>query len=457
MAHLTRAGAPQCEIARPSCVPCQAVLRAQRPQQVQYRRAPFQHTPGWMAANERGAARGSEFKRTWPARHIQVAAAKSSANGSVSEADLPKVGLGAIVGGHLRWALLIALAVPIWAYQGALGLLAAIFARDQFFARKDRSGIEYPDPPQFEHRFIQANGLRFHTVVTGGGRGKPLMLFLHGFPELWYSWRRQLEELADDYECVAIDMRGYNLSDKPKGRENYRIDVMTDDIAALVEALGHKRCTLVAHDWGGTIAWFFAALHPQAVERLIVCGLPHPIATLENFGVRQWRRSWYILWYQAPFLPEWLSLAADCSFIDRALRTGPHAPRRPGTISDEDLERYKQALTRPGAMTASLEYYRSLVDRETRAPAPRYLEAKRRLRAGLLPMPVLMLYGGQDAALGPELVNGTEKYVPDLELHVLDCSHWVQQECWEDTNALMRAWLAKHPAGGRASVKAASA
>ncbi|BDA47881.1 Epoxide hydrolase 4 [Coccomyxa sp. Obi] len=368
-----------------------------------------------------------------------------SATSGVQEdtVEVPPRTLPQIVGGWLQYFTVLTLvAVPIWAYQGFLALLGVTLGRKIFFSTKDRSALKFQDPFDLEHGFVEVNGIKLHTVTAGRGKGKPLMLFLHGFPELWFSWRRQMEQFKEDFEVVAVDMRGYGESDKPEGRENYTIPILASDAAGVVKALGHEKCVLVAHDWGGMVAWHTAALYPEVVERLIVMALPHPIAWKDNMDLDQARRSWYILFFQAPWLPEFLALAADVALIEGAFRSGAVAPRNKGAVSDEDLERYKQGFARPGAATATTNYYRAFWDSVTRAPQPEYRKSLERLRRGLLKMPVLLLYAANDTALGPQLVRGTEKYVPDLELHVLEnCSHWVQQDQPELVEKLMRGFL----------------
>ena len=164
------------------------------------------------------------------------------------------------------------------------------------------------DSDQWRHRRLAGAGVRLHAVEVAGGAeqgARPLMLFLHGFPEFWYSWRHQLRAFADDYYVVAPDMRGYNQSDKPRGRRAYRLDVLVEDVRALIEDLGYERCVLVGHDWGGAVAWQFAYTYPEMLERLVVMNLPHPVRFYEGLStLAQLRRSWYILFFQLPWLPE---------------------------------------------------------------------------------------------------------------------------------------------------------
>ncbi len=213
--------------------------------------------------------------------------------------------------------------------------------------------------PDFPSRFVTANGLRFHYVECGPADGPPVLL-LHGFPEFWYSWRHQLTALAAaGYRAIAPDLRGYNLTDKPRGVGPYTMDHLLDDVVALVDALRCGPVTLVGHDWGGTVAWTSAAspAHRHVIERLVVMNAPHPEAFLRRLDPQQLRRSWYMFFFQLPFLPE-RTLRKDHF---RALRqTLRGAAFRRDTFSREDLDRYVEAMARPGALTAAVNYYRGL-------------------------------------------------------------------------------------------------
>src|SRR5207237_4003236 len=116
-------------------------------------------------------------------------------------------------------------------------------------------------------------GVKIHYATLGEG---PLVVMIHGFPDFWYSWRKQMDALSDRYQVVAIDQRGYNLSDKPKGVENYDMRLLVGDVAAVIRSLGKDKATIVGHDWGGIVAWYFAMNLPQMTEKLVILNLPHP-------------------------------------------------------------------------------------------------------------------------------------------------------------------------------------
>ncbi|MHA1210421.1 MAG: alpha/beta fold hydrolase [Candidatus Freyarchaeota archaeon] len=156
---------------------------------------------------------------------------------------------------------------------------------------------------QWEHRFVETNGVRLHCVVQGQGK---LMILLHGFPEFWYSWRHQIPVMAKYFRVVAPDMRGYNESDKPEGVENYRLDILVEDVMGLIKAFGEEKAIIVGHDWGAIVAWAFAMAHPEATERLIIMNVPHPAVWQEKakYIPEQLQKSWYIFFFQLERVPE---------------------------------------------------------------------------------------------------------------------------------------------------------
>jgi pimeloyl-ACP methyl ester carboxylesterase len=285
------------------------------------------------------------------------------------------------------------------------------------------SGLE----GSWQHEYITTNGINLHYVTQGEGE---LMLMLHGFPEFWYSWRHQIPEFAKDFKVVALDLRGYNESDKPSKQSAYVMDEFIKDIEGVIKGLGYDRCVLVGHDWGGAIAWSFAYAHPDMVQRLIVLNLPHPAKFAEGFRTpQQLLRSAYIFFFQLPLLPELLLQASDYQSIETAFK-GMAVNK--SAITQADIEAYKNAAAKRGALTATLNYYRNV-----------WQQGLLSHNWGILDVPTLMIWGEDDTALGKELTYGTEAYVRDFQIkYISNCSHWVQQEQPQLVNQYMREFLA---------------
>lgn len=208
---------------------------------------------------------------------------------------------------------------------------------------------------------------RLHAATHGLGTGKKLVVFLHGFPECWHSWRHQIAALKGEFEILALDMRGYGLSDAPKGVQNYSLAALCADVAAAVHAAGHHSCILVGHDWGGAVAWAFAANHPEIVDRLVVLCSPHPAAYKDpkRYSSEQSVRSWYFLLFVARWLPEVWVRSRDFELLEDMMLRHPLGPVNEGCIRPEDVDCYKAALARPGALTAAINYYRCSLKEQT--------------------------------------------------------------------------------------------
>jgi pimeloyl-ACP methyl ester carboxylesterase len=278
----------------------------------------------------------------------------------------------------------------------------------------------------WQHAYITTNGVKLHYVTQGEG---DLMLMLHGFPEFWYSWRHQIPEFGKDYKVVALDLRGYNDSDKPADKSAYVMDEFILDVEGVIKGLGYDKCILVGHDWGGAIAWNFAYAHPEMVERLIILNLPHPAKFAEGIrNPQQLLRSSYMFFFQIPWLPEFLIQSSDYQPIETAIK-GMAVNK--SAFSKEDLEAYKDAAAKRGAMTATLNYYRNIFQQRMTSQDWSVLE-----------VPTLMIWGEKDTALGKELTYGTEAYVRDFQIkYIPDCSHWVQQEQPQLVNQYIREFL----------------
>jgi pimeloyl-ACP methyl ester carboxylesterase len=287
-----------------------------------------------------------------------------------------------------------------------------------------------------QQKVILANGLRFHVATAG--EGDRLALCLHGFPECWFSWRSQLPLLARlGYRAWAPDLRGYGDSERPPRREDYAIERLLEDVAGLIDAAGARSTTLLAHDWGAVIAWYFAMRQVRPLERLVIMNVPHP-AVMERV-IRTWRqlaRSWYVLFFQIPRLPEAMLRARQYRAIGDAFRRMAVDKSR---FPEEVLQVYRENAAGPGALTAMLNYYRALVRGGGAA-------RQRALGYPKIETPTLMIWGEHDSALGKETTYGTEAFVRDLTIRYLpDASHWVQQEAPEVVNAMLDAWLTGRP------------
>jgi pimeloyl-ACP methyl ester carboxylesterase len=274
-----------------------------------------------------------------------------------------------------------------------------------------------------QHRFVEANGLRFHLVEAGSG---PMVLLLHGFPEFWYAWRRQIPALAARFRVVAPDLRGYNLSDKPAS--SYNVRTLATDVPALIRALGEQRAHVVGHDWGGMLAWTAAAHDPDVVDRLAIMNAPYPAMFLRELthNPKQWLKSWYIGLFQIPGLPEWLFRRRHARPLASMLRGSSLTPE---AFSDADLAAYRRAALRPGAMHAALAYYREMV-------SPSSLTEANQLPP--ITAPTILIWGMQDTALASDLTQGVDAWVPQARVErIPDASHWVQHERPEQVNRLL--------------------
>jgi pimeloyl-ACP methyl ester carboxylesterase len=281
-----------------------------------------------------------------------------------------------------------------------------------------------------EHRSIDLGDVTLHTVLAGSG---PLVVLLHGYPEFWYSWRHQIPALVNAGFRVAVpDMRGYNLSSKPKGVDSYAPEHLTDDVRKLIEALGESRAHVVGHDWGANVAWMFAMRFPDHLDRLVICNVPHPLVFSKH--LLTWRqglkRSWYVFFFQLPWLPERMVAAGDFKSIRTILKWDPVNKK---AFSDDDIERYVEAMRQPNALTSAINYYRAIF---------RLNKARRKAMVAPIHRPTLMIWGLQDRYLGPELVDTPAKLVSNLRIERLqDASHWVQCDAPERVNPLMIDFL----------------
>ena len=327
-----------------------------------------------------------------------------------------------------------------------------------------------PSDGAWRHGFAEgAQGVLLHYAELPAARGgdAPLVLLLHGFPEFWWSWRHQMQALsAAGYRVVAPDLRGYNLSDKPKEASDYAMPLLIEDVARLIAHFGRERAVVAGHDWGGAIAWHFAIERPELTDRLMVLNAPHPEPFQRALGgkrpnLRQLRRSWYMYMFQLPRLPErWLAVN-DYERIGLILRnTAAH----PEAFPPDVLQHYRTAASRPGALRGGLNYYRAAAGaamqaaRQDSATLDKVLNAfgfkpakggnvAARTSWDEISAPTLLIWGEKDRALGKELTTDMDDLFsgPFELVYLPDCAHWVQQECPQEVNRIMLGFLERYP------------
>lgn len=268
-----------------------------------------------------------------------------------------------------------------------------------------------------KHGYADNNGVKIHYATMGSG---PLVIMIHGFPDYWYSWRHQMEGLADRFQVVAIDQRGYNLSDKPKGDENYDMKFMVSDVIAVIKSFGKEKAIVVVHDWGGMVSWQLALNAPQFVEKLIILNLPHPRGLGRELAnnPQQQKNSQYARNFQKEGSENNLKAEQLAFWVkDPAAR-----------------EKYVEAF-RKSDFAAMMAYYKRNYPREP-YQAPNGEVTK-------VPMPVLMFHGLKDTALLSDALNNTWDWIGnDLTLVTIpEASHFVQQDAAEKVTRMMRAWL----------------
>lgn len=284
------------------------------------------------------------------------------------------------------------------------------------------------------HGYAQLKGVRLH-YAEAGAQNSELVILLHGFPEFSYSWRHQLPVLGEKYHVIAPDMRGYNLSDKPTRVEDYDIEPLTSDVIQLIDHFGAQHATVIGHDWGAGVAWAVAQKYPERVRRLVVMQVPPAPIWRKNMSLKQFFRSWYMLFFQLPRIPEWAISRKNFESIDRMFR---EKVINKNAFDDEDVRRYKEAIQQPGAVSAGINYYRANLKRLTSGRKDVDTGINRRV-----PMPTLFIFGEQDFAIIPKTVEGVRDYVsgPFDELRLPNCGHWVQNEAVAEVNKALLEFL----------------
>lgn len=287
------------------------------------------------------------------------------------------------------------------------------------------------NPHALTFEYIDCAGLKLHAARAGAADRPPVVL-LHGFPEFWYSWRHQIPALVDaGFSVVAPDLRGYNLSDKPKERDAYHLDRLVEDVAHIVRSTGHDRAHIVGHDWGGILSWAFAGRHADLLDRLAIMNAPHMEAYRRHARrPPQLFMSWYVAFFCLPGISEF-ALSANKYAAIRSMFSQKTA--RKDAFSSQDIDKYVQAIAQPGALTAALNWYRcGMLAEGGMKPA----------RQARVSAPTLIIWGEQDPALHVSNLDALEEFAPNLRIHrIPQVSHWVQCEAAAEVNATLIPFL----------------
>jgi epoxide hydrolase 4 len=290
------------------------------------------------------------------------------------------------------------------------------------------------------HGFAEANELKLHYAASGPEDGH-LLLFLHGFPEFWYAWRHQLRDLGDTYRCVAPDLPGYNLSSKPPEVARYRTKRLIDDVAAFAAQFSlKKKFTLIAHDWGGALAWAFAIKRPELIDRLIIINAVHPGAFQREIAKSpdQAAASQYIHELRAEG-SEARYAADDFALLWRSLSRAAEK----GHLTAADRAQFVKAWSEPGALTGMFNWYRAMRMDPPKPGAQAAAEVYGD-EALMVRVPTLVIWGLQDTSLLPGCVDGLERWVPEVDVRrIEDGTHWVTHEKPKLISDTIREWLSR--------------
>lgn len=278
-----------------------------------------------------------------------------------------------------------------------------------------------------QRKLIPTNNIKLMTMTAGPENGTPVIL-LHGFPEFHYGWRKQIPALVEaGFHVIVPDQRGYNLSDKPKGVSSYKLDILAKDIIGLLDHFGIEKARVVGHDWGAVVAWTLALENPSRLEKLAILNVPHP-DVMTRFILKnpeQRKKSWYVFFFQIPFFVEWVLSRSNYRNMARMLV----GSGRKSTFSRSDIEEYRKAWSQPGALTAMLNWYRSIFRNSVKYVFRGQVPARR------VKVPTLILWGRNDVALSHEMVQPSLNLC-DMGRSVMfeKATHWVQHDEAEAVN-----------------------
>ena len=263
---------------------------------------------------------------------------------------------------------------------------------------------------EIEEKLIETNGIKLHTVMIGEG---PPLVLLHGFPDFWYGWKSVISGLKSDYKLIIPDMRGFNLSDKPKGVSNYKIELLIGDIKGLIESLNLGKVYLAGHDWGGAVAWAFAEKYPNMLQKLAILNAPHMKIFQQKLRTdkKQQKASFYIFEFLKPDGEKFL-FKDDYKWLKFAVFEGMINKK---DFTDFDKEQYLKAWRQPGAILGGVNYYRANTSFKD--------------STGKITVPTLVIHGMKDIAVLPSVLDELSNYVSDLKvIRAENASHWVMHD-----------------------------
>ncbi|CAF0819850.1 unnamed protein product [Adineta ricciae] len=325
---------------------------------------------------------------------------------------------------------------------GIYGIFLTILKFLRYGHKRFFTQISRPEPPvkatdriygKHEMLKLKSSGISLH-YVSKGLPNQHMILFVHGFPECWYSWRSQMKYFSKDYRVVAIDQRGYGVSSKPPFVQDYRLETLAGDVADVIEQLGYESCILVGHDIGGLVAWTTAMLYPHLVEKLVIMNCPHPVAFRQELTFSQIQRSWYMFFFQTTIIPELYVEADDFAYIKDGFRTKSTGLVNQDYITDGDIDIYKYTLSQPDATKCALNFFRALF---------RYQSDFSRAE---VVAPVLLLWGRNDHRFGEDFAEASQKYCGDIRLKkIAGGSHWINQDMPDVVNKHMELFFNEPP------------
>jgi pimeloyl-ACP methyl ester carboxylesterase len=282
----------------------------------------------------------------------------------------------------------------------------------------DKSGIEY--------EFVSVNGIQLHVATAGPRDGDPVIL-LHGYPDAHFGWRAQIVALAHTgFRVIAPDQRGYNLSEKPKGVQSYRMDVLVSDIIALADHYGLEKFHLAGHDFGSIVSWSLAESHPERLERMVIFNAPHPavMSRFQEESKEQRKKSWYAYFFQLPWLPEMVTQAGNWRMLAGSLQ---------GSFSEDEIDEYRRAWSQPGANTATINWYRAL-----------FRQNERDRPDSLIDVPTLVVWGKEDPHIMWQSAEPSATMTTSGQVVYIDnATHWVLRDAPEKTGELLVDFFAR--------------